>query len=568
MSVVSLFKKISLMVWTVETLSLRFRGDFFLIHKQNKFSVYHWQDFPSRSMATLRNKRKLAAVSRETPEGSRSSRAQNVLDPELTQDYISQVSEEIEGRVTKKISKEFSKTESRILGALSKLDEFLLNPQVRTCSMAVPGTSRNTNLENRETTGDRSSEDPYPELGYFSHHSGQLNSPETETNAHMVTGPTEEFLQHPHMMTATQEEISYCSPTTSSSKQKKARSASQPKFRSENTPATIEADQILLALQQLATNSNSANFNNNISQISKFPKSLTTTMPTFDGKSEEFELFEDLFQTSLKIHNQLTEEDNINYFHSLMRGDALQTFKNITSPNRKILGEILTVFHRKYVKPRSMATAKHKHQRLVFNPANQKLIDFLDELQKLAKDAFGVAAQAIIEQFIYVKMPPHLKKSINQAHLENGTYEQIVSHLERELELNGLEAPDEMPINTLRQQAPQQDSNKPKPTCHHCKKKQNQKKISMFITCSVLRAKNLWSLTEKLTAVLSKLHSACPQLPFGVSKTRTCSSWIYKSQSKEFTYCMNGFPSSHPYVITNQCVNIYSTDPSHVASKM
>ena len=44
-------------------------------------------------MATLRNKRKLAAVSRETPEGSRGSTAQNVLDPELTQDYISQVSE-------------------------------------------------------------------------------------------------------------------------------------------------------------------------------------------------------------------------------------------------------------------------------------------------------------------------------------------------------------------------------------------------------------------------------------------------------------------------------------------
>ena len=118
-------------------------------------------------MATLRNKRKLAAVSRETPEGSRSSRGQNALDLELTQDYTSQVSEEIEGRVTKKLSKEFSKTESRILGALSKLDEFLLNPQVRTCSMAVPGTSRNTSLENRETTGDRSSDDPYPEVGYF-----------------------------------------------------------------------------------------------------------------------------------------------------------------------------------------------------------------------------------------------------------------------------------------------------------------------------------------------------------------------------------------------------------------
>ena len=135
-------------------------------------------------MATLRNKRKLAAVSREIPEGTRSNRAQNVLDPELTRDYISQISEEIEGRVTKKLSKEFSKTESRILGALSKLDEFLLNPQVRTCSVAVPGTSRNKNSENREITGDRSSDDPCPEVGYFSHHSGHLNSPEAEINPH------------------------------------------------------------------------------------------------------------------------------------------------------------------------------------------------------------------------------------------------------------------------------------------------------------------------------------------------------------------------------------------------
>ena len=68
-----------------------------------------------------------------------------------------------------------------------------------------------------------------------------------------------------------------------------------------------------------------------------------------------------------------------------------------------------------------MATAKHKFQRLVFNPANQKLIDFQDEHQKLGKEAFRVAAQAIIEQFLFAKMPPHLKKSINQAHLENGT---------------------------------------------------------------------------------------------------------------------------------------------------
>ena len=44
-----------------------------------------------------------------------------------------------------------------------------------------------------------------------------------------------------------------------------------------------------------------------------------------------------------------------------------------------------------------------------------------------------------------------------------------MSHLEKDLELNGLEAPDEMQINTV-QQASQQNSEKPKPTCHHCKK--------------------------------------------------------------------------------------------------
>ena len=68
-------------------------------------------------------------------------------------------------------------------------------------------------------------------------------------------------------------------------------------------------------------------------------------------------------------------------------------------------------------------------------------------------------------------MPSHLKKSINQAHLENGANEQIVSsHLQNELELNGLEAPDVLQINTGTQQATQRIPESSEPTCHHCKK--------------------------------------------------------------------------------------------------
>ena len=425
-------------------------------------------------MATLRNKRKLTAVTRETQEENPGNgQSRNTSVPRINEEYIAQVSEEIEGRLTKKLSQEYSRTESRILGALTKLDEFLSNQQIQTHFETVPGTFRNTNVENQGTNEDDSQSDPHPEAGIFRGQTTQNLGPkdcrdmvtgvtgeirhcrdmvtrvqrEIRYRIDMVTGCSEEMRNGLDMVTAVQVEIPYCSSGISSGKQKKARSTSQPQFRSENTPATIEADQILLAFQQLATNSNSANVNNNSNKISKLPKSLTTTMPTFDGKSEKFELFEDLFQTSFKIHNQLTEEDKINYFHSLMRGDALQTFKNISSPNREDLTEILTVFRRKYVKPQSMATAKHKFQQLVFNPANQKLIHFLAELQKLAQDA--VAAQAIIDQFIYAETPPHLKKSINQAHLENGSYKQIVTHLERELELNSLEYLDETQMNTV-----------------------------------------------------------------------------------------------------------------------
>ena len=117
-----------------------------------------------------------------------------------------------------------------------------------------------------------------------------------------------------------------------------------------------------------------------------------------------------------------------------------------------------------------MATAKHYIHGLLSNPANQQLIGFLDELQKLAKDAFWVAAQAIKEHFIYAKTPPHLKKLIIQTHLENSTYEHIVSHLEKELELNGWETPDKLQINAVTQQATKLNPEKPKPTCHRFKK--------------------------------------------------------------------------------------------------
>ena len=106
----------------------------------------------------------------------------------MTEEYITQLSEEIERSVTKKLSQEFSRTESRILGALSKLDEFLLNPQVRTCSGTFVGTSRNNDSENGEPTGDRSSNDPYHEVEFSVRQASTWIDSDREGTSHSSDG--------------------------------------------------------------------------------------------------------------------------------------------------------------------------------------------------------------------------------------------------------------------------------------------------------------------------------------------------------------------------------------------
>ena len=110
----------------------------------------------------------------------------------------------------------------------------------------------------------------------------------------------------------------------------------------------------------------------------------------------------------------------MHYFHSLMRGDALQTFNNVSNPRREKLAELLTVFRSRI---------------------------------HLCK-----------------KKSAYLKKSIYQAHVEKRTFEQILSYLERESELKGLEAPDELQINLVTQQTTEPNPEKPKTTSHYCKK--------------------------------------------------------------------------------------------------
>ena len=117
-------------------------------------------------MVTVRNKRKLAAIAGEAQEKhSSESQSWNTSAPKPIEEYKTQVSEEKEKKVTEILSQPTSKTDSRILGALSKLESFHLSPEVRTKSGTVPGASRNTAMGNNEQQKDHSQKDLSPEVG-------------------------------------------------------------------------------------------------------------------------------------------------------------------------------------------------------------------------------------------------------------------------------------------------------------------------------------------------------------------------------------------------------------------
>ena len=295
-------------------------------------------------------------------------------------------------------------------------------------------------------------------------------SEEFRNSHHMVTGQTAHINQIPEFLTG---------------RTQTSRNPSSHQYQ--NLSTQVSQDNNLPVVEHTPTHQN-LDANNSINRLADAIAGITTQQPSqattmlkpvststliLDGKNEKFELFEDLFHTMLKMQPEMTEAMKINHFHAHLRKEALQTFRNISAVNKKTLDDVLIVFRRKYVKPESQATAKHKWHKLTFDPNTKSLPDFFEELNECAEKAFGDNAQHMIDSLLYAKLPPHLKRSLNLAHLENGTYDQIVAHLERELELSGLENDGELTIPTMTTvplNDNQQNTEQTKVACYYCKK--------------------------------------------------------------------------------------------------
>ena len=347
------------------------------------------------------------------------------------------------------------------IGVTSINDEPRRNSQDGVSELSVPGTQfdRQSHIHHVMTGGSEQIHNP--------HH--KMKEPSNETH-HMVTGQTAQTNQFPEFL-----------------KGRIITPRKSPLHQYQNLSTQVSQDNNLPVVEQTPTNHN-LEANNSINRLAdaiagittqQRPQAATMLKPVstntliFDGKKEKFELFEDLFHTMLKMQPEMTEALKIKHFHAHLRKEALQTFRIISAINKKTLDDVLIVFRRKYLKPESQATAKHKWHKLTFDPNTKSLPDFLEELNECAERAFGDNAQHMIDSLLYAKLPPHLKRSLNLAYLENGTYDQIVAHLERELELSGLENDGELTIPTMTAVPPnenQQKTEQTKVVCHYCKK--------------------------------------------------------------------------------------------------
>ena len=77
---------------------------------------------------------------------------------------------------------------NRILGALSRLYDFLMNPLIQGHSGTAPETSRNTYSTNQGTNKDDSQSDPHPASSIFRNQTTQNSGPEDGHDTYTTRG--------------------------------------------------------------------------------------------------------------------------------------------------------------------------------------------------------------------------------------------------------------------------------------------------------------------------------------------------------------------------------------------
>ena len=183
-----------------------------------------------------------------------------------------------------------------------------------------------------------------------------------------------------------------------------------------------ETDVLLTAINQLPQRI----------QKSSTGKLLQTHVPNFKGQQDKYNEFEHLLMNHLRpISNKLTEEEKIHFFQSLLRDEAIEFWQTITITTTTTLADILSTFRKEFAKDDLKEVARYRWNEAKYDPATESFSDFVKNLKKIAKQAFGTEADKCIQMFLFGKLPVDIQQELTMANKEDSSPEDIKTYLQR-----------------------------------------------------------------------------------------------------------------------------------------
>ena len=171
-------------------------------------------------------------------------------------------------------------------------------------------------------------------------------------------------------------------------------------------------------------------------------KLLQTHVPNFRGQKDKFVEFEHLLLNHLSpLANKITEENKLHFFQSLLRDDAIEYWQSIQITPLTTLKDVLDLFRKEFAKEDLKEVARYKWDQARYDPTTETFSDFLKNLKKTAKQAFGEEADKIIKMFLFGKLPVEIQQELTMANKEESSPEEIKTYLMRKYQYQQYVAP-------------------------------------------------------------------------------------------------------------------------------
>ena len=171
-------------------------------------------------------------------------------------------------------------------------------------------------------------------------------------------------------------------------------------------------------------------------------KLLQTHVPNFRGQKDKFVEFEHLLLNHLSpLANKITEENKLHFFQSLLRDEAIEYWQSIQITPLTTLKVVLDLFRKEFAKEDLKEVARYKWDQARYDPTTETFSDFLKNLKKAAKQAFGDDADKIIKMFLFGKLPVEIQQELTMANIEERSPEEIKTYLMKKYQYQQYAAP-------------------------------------------------------------------------------------------------------------------------------